>query len=312
VHESGGDVSDPAITPGQDDRPGERIRRRQAISILRARLRAAEETWRHDSGIDHDHVARLEARMEERRRRITGLRYEITAARRRLAELEGEEHRARDELVRYERAAEAILSAAIARVEAAVQPSWTPVPVVGYRLWTIDRLRLRGARVVWDAPVHEAKCTPVPGAVGDVQGVPHADGRCGRLGCGVYALKEAGMLVGSGRSSSASRPGAVFGAVALFGKVVEHELGYRAQRAHAIAAGALWRGRMMVSDDPDWITRLFLEPVAALSEGPPAGSLVEEAPGRSRLATLAAITAHLADMARRFQDRYAAFDDKEQ
>jgi hypothetical protein len=138
-------------------------------------------------------------------------------------------------------------------------------------------------------------------AAGQNEGVPHSDGRCGRLGCGVYALKEAAMLTGPARGAAA-RPGVVLGAVALTGKVVEHELGYRAQYARAIAAGALWRTRMVVSGDPAWIDRLFADPVVTL-DGPCPGP-AEEIGNRPRRLLVGAITEHLDEMGKRFQDRY--------
>lgn len=278
----------------------ERRRRRQAISVLRARLQAVEAARHGDPGVDRERVERLETRVEERRRRIASLRYEITAARRRLEELEAEERRAIAEVAGYERGLEALLYEAISRVERIAEPSWTPVPVVGYRMWTIQRLRLRGARTVWDTAECRATCRLVP--AGQTDGVPHSDGRCGRLGCGVYALKDAAMLIGA--SWGAARPGVVLGAVALTGKVVEHELGYRAQTARVIAAGALWRKRMVVSGDSAWIDRLFAAPVAAL-DGPCPG-VTEEIANRPRRALVGAITEHLDEMGKRFQDRYTA------
>jgi hypothetical protein len=277
----------------------ERLHRRRAISVLRARLQATEATWHRDSGVDRERVERLETRMEGRRRRIASLHYEITAARRRLEELEAEERRAAAELAGYERGLEALLSEAISRVERIAEPSWTPVPVVGYRMWTIQRLRLRGARAVWETAEYRATCRLA--AAGRTEGVPHSDGRCGRLGCGVYALKEAAMLVGAARSAAA-RPGVVLGAVALTGKVVEHDSGYRARYARAIAAGALWRNRMVVSCDPAWIDRLFADPVVTL-DGPCPG-LAEEIGARPRRLLVGAIAERLDEMGRRFQDRY--------
>jgi len=295
---------DEPLEPGE--RPGERVRRRQAISVLRARLRAVEATWQQESGVDRERVARLEARMEDRRRSIVTLRYEITAARRRLEALESDERRARDELAGFERGLEAMLSEAIDRVETAAAPAWSPVPIVGYRMWTIRHLQLRGARAVWTSPAYEATCTPVTGAIGRVHGVPHSDGRCGRLGCGVYALKNAAMLLSP--TTRASRPGTVLGAVALSGKVVEHELGYRAQRARVIAAGALWRERMVASDDPGWIGRLFSDPVSALEE-PEHGSS-RGISGRPRADALHELVGMLEDAGRKLQETYTTTEER--
>ena len=165
---------------------------------------------------------------------------------------------------------EAILTRAIEQVDGADEPHWSAVPVVGYRAWTISGGTLRGARAVWPEPRFSARCVPVPGSIGDVAGVPHTDGRCGRLGCGVYALADPAMLGGkAGRVPAGHRPGLVLGAVALTGKVVEHERGYRGRFAEVVAAGTVWRGRVVMGDRSGWLARLFADPVAALQEPGP-------------------------------------------
>ena len=57
--------------------------------------------------------------------------------------------------------------------------------------------------------------------------------------CGIYAFKEAGPR----RSPARARgPAIAYGLVALGGKVVEHEHGYRAQRAEVLAVALVARG----------------------------------------------------------------------
>lgn len=138
-------------------------------------------------------------------------------------------------------------------------PHWTPVPIVGYRAWRVYRNGLRGSRAWWPGPVHEARCRVDPSSP---RLVPHDDGRCGRLGCGVYALADPGDV----RSVLGTASPVVLGAVALTGKVVEHEAGYRAARAEVVAAAVLHRTRPVASTDRGWLVRLFLDPVAAIGE----------------------------------------------
>jgi hypothetical protein len=94
--------------------------------------------------------------------------------------------------------------------------------LVAYRIWRIDRNRLisLSAGYVWK-----------PGANGPAQGM-------GVDGGGFYAFKElsgAVELSGGPRSTGRGRryPCAI-GKVSLWGEIVEHELGYRAQFAKII------------------------------------------------------------------------------
>ncbi|HHC08613.1 MAG TPA: hypothetical protein ENK55_07840, partial [Actinobacteria bacterium] len=69
---------------------------------------------------------------------------------------------------------------------------WSPVPVDGYRIWTIGDDGLYGARSRWTVPTLTATCE-------HGEGVPHTDGRCATVafGCGIYAAKSASALVRS-------------------------------------------------------------------------------------------------------------------
>jgi hypothetical protein len=57
------------------------------------------------------------------------------------------------------------------------------------------------------------------------------------------------------------------GLVALGGKVVEHEHGYRAARAEVASAALIGRSREVFSSDPDVIAAIFADPADALSSG---------------------------------------------
>ena len=60
--------------------------------------------------------------------------------------------------------------------------------------------------------------------------------------------------------------GLAYGLVALSGVVIEHEHGYRAARAQAVAMVVLHHGRVVCGADRWWIGRLFQRPDGAVEE----------------------------------------------
>lgn len=88
---------------------------------------------------------------------------------------------------------------------------WSDEPVIGWRQWRFDGRFLYGMRVMWPSAVLVARC-----------------GSCSSLpgwgcSCGIYAAKSRDLL-GAG----------IVGRVELEGMVIEHEHGYRAERARII------------------------------------------------------------------------------
>ena len=149
--------------------------------------------------------------------------------------------------------------AAIARMQA--EAMWSPTAVLGYRVWILNKDGLHGARYRWETPSLTAVCR-VPGEL------PHTDGRCAQVafGCGIYAAKDSGALMRSVGGTNRGRFGV--GLVGLEGKVVEHERGYRAERATVLAFVLVDRGTMRMVDDTDELESLFRNPLAT----PPLGS----------------------------------------
>ena len=152
---------------------------------------------------------------------------------------------------------------------------WSPQPVIGFRYWKIDLDGLRGIRGHrWDGPAMTARCRPRQGTI--VPGeIPHTAGECGRPPCGIYALRDPRDLVTSyGRDSAWSRlvvperpllePGA-FGAVALTGRVVEHERGYRAVRAEVIGLVVVSTRWLAVVEHLGDVLRVFRDPMVAMA-----------------------------------------------
>lgn len=105
---------------------------------------------------------------------------------------------------------------------------WSPTPILGFRAWTIEHGHLHGAVEPWLDLTMEATCRTVTAQ----DEVPHSDGRCGAPACGIYALKRA---IDIQDVTGWPTEHLALGMVALTGKVVEHALGYRAQRARIVA-----------------------------------------------------------------------------
>lgn len=137
--------------------------------------------------------------------------------------------------------------------------AWSPAPVTGYRVWEWNGNALKGAKVAWRRPWLSAEClSDIPG-----DDVPHSEERCGKPACGIYATKELGPFYELYGESLFDE--AVVGVVALSGKVVEHERGYRARHARVVAAVARHSDRGLVATDSEQLTQLFDHPRDALA-----------------------------------------------
>ena len=154
-----------------------------------------------------------------------------------------------------------------------LESHWSPTPIIGYRMWWQRRGRWSGARSLWHAPVMHAACLPKgrPGA-------PHLRSQGVCLGsCGINAYADPTAL---SRQWDAGRPlkyrdssltrdrlPLLFGVVALSGRVVEHDNGYRAR--HALVTGLVHFEPMEArsTDDPDRIRAAFADGPAGGLEG---------------------------------------------
>ena len=134
---------------------------------------------------------------------------------------------------------------------------WSPQPVLGFRMWEV-RGRLQGAFRAWERPFQVAHC--VSGRTERDDGeVPHTDGRCGHPPCGVYAFKEPEQLLATFGLPEGPRRN-VYGLVAMTGKVVEHERGYRGQRVKVVAAAVVGRGLLVRVEGIERLQALFAAP----------------------------------------------------
>lgn len=221
-----------------------------------AELRAAARSYRDrygelDGMVD---LAAADGALAARRRRLGQLAEEY--------ERIGAEMRSMEsEVVRIERWMEFCLEDVLARAREAHAEGWSPTPVLGYRIWGVGGKGLRGVKMVWRDRRMTATCLSHGGS----NEIPHTDGRCGRLGCGVYAAKSIQRLY---RGFEVAEIGDVaLGLVALTGKVVEHESGYRAGEATVIALGASMGEHVLLTSDPKEIDRVFAKP-AVVKQGP--------------------------------------------
>lgn len=174
---------------------------------------------------------------------------------------------------------------------------WSPAPVLGFRMWDL-RDRVYGAFRVWERPEYEAVCLS-PATGHDHSEVPHSDGRCGPPPCGIYCFKEPEQLLAAfGLPKGTSR--VVVGLVALSGKVVEHERGYRAKRVKVVGAVVVGGGRVVRVDGATRLEALFRRPQETLAAMIGSGSdVVETVP--DSIAAAESVLAYLGLMRRLYE-----------
>jgi hypothetical protein len=137
--------------------------------------------------------------------------------------------------------------------------AWSPSAVRGFRVWRISDGRVLGNQVHWPTPRLTSTCLrEVPG-----DDIPHAAWRCGPPACGIYAVKTLDMFPGDVAGCLMDR--SIVGVVALSGKVVEHESGYRGQHGTVVALSARQGTNRLLSDDREEIEAIFDDPVTAIA-----------------------------------------------
>lgn len=188
----------------------------------------------------------LARRIEELEKDLAGARSELGAVR---AEIEGS------------RTTGALLIEEILdRVRIDQGEAWSPNPFRGFRVWRIHEKAIWGNQVVWPEPKMEGRCLrSIPG-----DDVPHSVTRCGPPACGIYAVKNLDMF--PPEIGATEMRDSVVGVVALSGKVVEHELGYRASQARVLAVAVNRGGRRRLFMSQDEITDLFRDPIGTVED----------------------------------------------
>ncbi|MEX1037705.1 MAG: hypothetical protein WDZ96_02480 [Acidimicrobiia bacterium] len=143
------------------------------------------------------------------------------------------------------------LSDMISKIEVDHGPAWSPVPVMGFRVWNLREGGFYGYRVRWEHRSLAAEC----GTTRNQEDVPHTDGECANPPCGIYAAKDVDRIIEA--HSNVETAGMAVGLVAMAGKVVEHEHGWRAKQVTVLALAFVRGGRVQTTDDPDEIELLF-------------------------------------------------------
>lgn len=192
-------------------------------------------------------VEKANSAMAFRQRRLDRLLEEEARIR---SEIEG----MASEITRIEKWVEFCLEDAIDRVKRDKSEGWSPRPVLGYRLWWIGDGALNGVKAPWLSRKLTAVCLTRGGEVE----IPHSDGRCGRLGCGVYGAKTIEPLYRD--FDVRSIKDFALGLIAMTGKVVEHDDGYRAAEATVVALAAALRAHMLLTSDQEQIDEIFEDP----------------------------------------------------
>lgn len=244
------------------------------LAELRRSLRTYEDRYGAVPGLTD--VSKANTALSVRQRRLNQLREEEEHVARQIASMVSE-------MRRIERWMEFCLEDAIERIRREKAEAWSPSPIMGYRLWWLEDGQLCGVKLSWKKRTFRATCL----RRGDLGEIPHSDGSCGRLGCGIYAAKTIDPLY---RDFNVwTLDDFAIGLVALTGKVVEHDDGYRAAEATVVALGARLDGRVLLTNVPDMIDDVFADPFMIRM-----GQRVE-----SRKQSLIEIEMYLAEEARR-------------
>jgi len=209
-------------------------------------------------GIVPANTGALDRRVADRLARLAHLRS-------RISELEAEATLLEEEAAGFAKGIMAVLGDTVERAREANAEGWSPVPVLGYRMWSATAAGLVGFRTAWRSPRLDAFCTTRRAG----SDVPHTRGECRNPPCGIYATKTLAELV-------AAHPGEVggniaLGLVALSGKVVEHERGYRAARADVVAVGMWVSDRLVLAGTPAAVAAAFSRTGPSLAAAGEAG-----------------------------------------
>jgi hypothetical protein len=213
------------------------------LDLYRRRYRAVEVP---------EQIESMNLGISKRARRVEAIRRQVTEMLDEMARLE-------DEIGGLQSGYEALLLDALDRIRREHDEGWSPTPVIGYRLWEWRDGGLYGAWEQWRSAMKKASCRH-PGDI------PHSNGQCGRLGCGVYATKALDPLL-SPRLSPGSL-GCAAGVVEMTGKVVEHEHGYRGARARAVQLVLIGDEGLAHLDDPPALAAAFRDPDHAYATTP--------------------------------------------
>lgn len=116
-------------------------------------------------------------------------------------------------------------------------------PLEGFRIWRVSERALVAVSRSSEWPAGESMTAECPSSWRDDGPPPHARGHCG-----IYAGKELDLLLPpprvppEGFADSVRDGSMVLGRAKLWGKVYEHECGWRAQHAYPLGLYPTWQG----------------------------------------------------------------------
>lgn len=219
------------------------------LSLLKKRIAAAGLTIQ---GEDESAVRQLEKSIGRRDQQRNALRRQIEHLQGCLDQLEREAQVIDHEVGGLEKTLEALLADFLDRTKTEWREHWSPHPIIGFRAWTIDQDGLHGAKLRWTSRSLKAGCYPF---FRPQDGIPHSEGECGDPPCGIYATKALTTLL----SFMGDTPvGIALGMVALTGRVIEHEHGYRAGEAEVLALTVVDGIHVLCTSIPEEIDGLFV------------------------------------------------------
>ena len=208
---------------------------------------------RYGEGVGSPELDRLQLKQRRSELRARAIRAQIRELSEELTRLDGEQQRM--EALRL-----LLIDDLADQIRRRHNEAWSPTPITGYRVWGIsqtgDMIGATGHR--WATPTVTAEC--VRSRADD--DLPHTDVRCSAVGygCGVYAAKNHNLL-----ESLPAYSAWAIGVVALTGKVVEHERGYRAATAAVTSIVATTPDHHLATSEPDLLERLFQHPLQTLA-----------------------------------------------
>ena len=219
------------------------------------------ETYRQRYPIDDrlGQVLSLEKSINRRKARAAALIRRNADLQKELATVQRELRAVDAEIVGSRDAGALLIEEIVDAVRIEMGEAWSPTPVKGFRVWSIKDNTIMGNQVDWPTPTLESRCLrEIPG-----EDLPHSVARCGPPACGIYAVKDLDKFAPGVAGGVIHH--SVVGIVAMHGKVVEHEEGYRSQKATAIAVSANDGEHRLITTDPATIEELFSDPAGALA-----------------------------------------------
>ena len=109
--------------------------RREEIDHLRRAIGDAEARSGERAPIPTGSEQRLRSLIAERNTRLAAVLYRIEHSRREIESLEKEASALLDEIGGYEKGLRALLGRVLEDADRWAAPLWSPVPVLGYRMW---------------------------------------------------------------------------------------------------------------------------------------------------------------------------------